>query len=254
LIRSILALIAPGPCRVCGDDLPAVALACVCPLCWSSLPLHVGRACARCDLPLADAARAAPLHECPGRGRSGLERVVAPFVYEDAAVTLHRLLKFDGADRLAAPLGRAMALAWRLRGPFDPEMCVPVPADRLRLPPRRLAAGRLARAVAARLGRPRDRRALWKTRTTRPQTGRDRGARSRALRGLFRADPARVRGRSVLVVDDVATTGATLREAARALAAAGARRTGALVLARTPSPGYRLELSAAAGRPEGRKG
>ncbi|MEN6528089.1 MAG: phosphoribosyltransferase family protein, partial [Candidatus Polarisedimenticolia bacterium] len=59
-------------------------------------------------------------------------------------------------------------------------------------------------------------------------------ARRAALDGAFRARAAHVAGRVPLLIDDVATTGATLRAAAAALRLAGARRVEALVLARTP--------------------
>jgi predicted amidophosphoribosyltransferase len=57
------------------------------------------------------------------------------------------------------------------------------------------------------------------------------------MRGVFEADARRVAGRSIVLVDDVMTTGATAFEAARTLAAAGASRVDLLVLARTPEAG-----------------
>lgn len=66
-----------------------------------------------------------------------------------------------------------------------------------------------------------------------PQQSLARDARRRNVRGAFRADPA-VAGRTVLVVDDVMTTGATLDEVARTLKRAGAVRVDNRVVARTP--------------------
>jgi predicted amidophosphoribosyltransferase len=74
---------------------------------------------------------------------------------------------------------------------------------------------------------------LARTRNTPSQTGFDRKERQRNVAGAFVVtDPSRVRGRSVLLVDDVLTTGATAGEAARVLRAADAGRVEVLVLAR----------------------
>jgi predicted amidophosphoribosyltransferase len=127
-----------------------------------------------------------------------------------------------------------MAAAWAARGDGRPDLVVPVPPDPLRWSVRRRAPRRLARAVARALALPVAPRALRKTHPTRPQTSAAGAARRAALAGAFSARTSQVRGRSLLLVDDVATTGSTLREAARALAEAGAERVAGLVLARRP--------------------
>jgi predicted amidophosphoribosyltransferase len=65
-----------------------------------------------------------------------------------------------------------------------------------------------------------------------PQSELDADARRRNVRGAFAADPMQVRDRACLLVDDVITTGATLREAAATLLAAGAREVRVLAAAR----------------------
>ena len=68
---------------------------------------------------------------------------------------------------------------------------------------------------------------------TTPQTSKDHDARRRNVRRAFAvAHPARVRGKRVLLIDDVMTTGATVDECARVLMAAGAARVDVLTLAR----------------------
>lgn len=207
--HDLLALVLSGPCLICAEDLPWRAVACVCPACWAAL---------------ATLAETNPAQDA-----------IAAFRYEGALVTLHRSLKFAGNTTLARPLARRLAAALLHAGALDgPMLVVPVPVDPLRLPPRRFAARRLARALAQELGAPCDPRALSKRRPTRPQTGQSGPERRRALHGAFCARRERVLERTVLVVDDVTTTGATLAEARRALVAGGASRVITAALARTP--------------------
>ena len=99
------------------------------------------------------------------------------------------------------------------------------------------------------------RRALYRRRATPPQAGLPRAARLANLRQAFRAaTPGAIAGRRLLLVDDVATTGATLEAAARALLDAGASRVEAVVAARTPetaSPELRGRDGSVLGRRQG---
>ena len=90
----------------------------------------------------------------------------------------------------------------------------------------------LARAAGKLLGM-QPVRTLRKRNFVRPQSRtRGPGERQRNIRGKFRVrDPALVRGKRVLLIDDVLTTGATLSEASRVLLAAGAKSVDAAVLA-----------------------
>jgi predicted amidophosphoribosyltransferase len=95
----------------------------------------------------------------------------------------------------------------------------------------------LARALARRNGVPLLDRALSRARPTPPQTGLSVAARTRNVAQSFLAASGALRGRRVLLLDDVATTGATLLEAARCLRqASGARRITLVALAGTPAP------------------
>jgi predicted amidophosphoribosyltransferase len=91
-------------------------------------------------------------------------------------------------------------------------------------------AALLAQAAAGNTGLPL-RPALHRIRTGRPQVELDRIARAANLRGAFVAEASSLRGLRVALVDDVATTGATLMDAAAAARAAGARAVCAYVVA-----------------------
>jgi len=166
------------------------------------------------------------LHALRGRCREiDGTQVVAAFRYAGPARVLVRQLKFHGAIAVASPLGSALAVALSELPP-GPIGVVPVPLHwRRRWHRGHNQSVALARVVVA--SRPGFRllAALRKSRATPPQVGLDGGHRRRNVRGTFavpRRFARRVRGARLLVVDDVATTAATLRSARECLLAAGA--------------------------------
>jgi ComF family protein len=147
---------------------------------------------------------------------------------------LHQL-KYSGERRLAAPLGAAMAARWRAVGAGG-DLLVPVPvhADRARQRGYDQAV-LLATEISACLAMP-WRSVLVRTRHTRPQFELGRRARRTNVSGAFALASAPhaaiIRGRWIVLVDDVATTGSTLVACAEALHAAGALAVSALTTAR----------------------
>jgi ComF family protein len=156
----------------------------------------------------------------------------APVSYEGPARALVRGLKFRGA----AAIAEAMAAQIAARVPprlLEESTLAPVPLHPSRQRRRGFnQAERLARALAERTGLGLA-ACLDRSGPSRPQTGRPRADRVTAMRGAVtatRRPPPRV-----VLVDDVATTGATLAACAGALRAAGADRVVALAYARTPA-------------------
>lgn len=143
-------------------------------------------------------------------------------------------LKHGGRRDLADPLGRALGTRLLERGVEPGTPVVPVPLAWLRRHERGhdQALG-LARGVAAQLGAPVV-RALRRRRWTAPQGSVTAPSRSANVAGAFvaRRAAALLRDREVLLVDDVATSGATLAECARVLRRAGARRVRPAFVAR----------------------
>lgn len=232
---ALVAFLWPGRCSLCDGELPVHARASVCPACWTRLPLSNEPRCPRCDLP--GWGGGAPCSDCEQWPAGGaLEGIVAPFVYHEAMRVLHRRLKFGGELDLCGPLGRRMALTWSARGPWLPDLLVPVPPDLLRYGPRRSVARLLSREVGRALGVPVLARGVRKQRHT-PSLSRLGGqARRQALDGAFRwGSREALRGQRVLLIDDIATTGSTLLALAQAASAAGAAQAAGLVLARTPA-------------------
>lgn len=116
---------------------------------------------------------------------------------------------------------------------IDP-IVVPIPSTSRALARRGFnPAAALARPLARRLHAPLDATALTFAKVPTSSRGLGRRARRDRMRGVFRA--RHVAGREVVLVDDVMTTGATVREAARACLAAGATSVDVVVLARVPN-------------------
>jgi len=153
--------------------------------------------------------------------------------YEGEAREALHLWKFRGVYTLTAPFAEKLVpLILALPNPFQTAPIVPVPPHPWRLfgkdyHPVSLLAAELAR----RTNRP-VHQVLAKRALHRPQSALDRSERQKNIRGTFTVSgpvpPA------VVLLDDVCTTGATLREALAVLRRAGARDTAAVTLARTP--------------------
>jgi ComF family protein len=143
------------------------------------------------------------------------------------------LFKFHGAVHLDRPL--AGFLAHRLedvRQNYRPELLIAVPLHRRRLQMRTYNHALLLARELGRLWRiPSPARMLRRIRPTAPQQGLPADLRRRNLKGAF-ALQHRLHGERVLLVDDVFTTGATVRECAATLLAGGAGQVGVAVLAR----------------------
>lgn len=240
LTARLLDIIFPPRCEVCevflgtggtGEGLGRS----FCPSCLKSF-ISIGEAiCPICGVPYASKCTDHYCETCLRRPPS-YDCTRALFYYEAAVSGAVHAYKFDRRSRLAVTLGRAMgdhAAGW-LCNSLE-YLAVPVP-----LHPRRLAgrgfnqSALLASNVAVRTGMELDLFSLRRTRDTPAQSRLGKRARRRNVRGAFTAvDPEKFRGRSILLIDDVATTGSTLDECAGVLKKAGADLVLCLVFART---------------------
>jgi len=220
-LAELLAIVAPPACVSCREPLER-ADALLCAGCLRGLPWLRGWRCARCGL---------PRHRhgaCPAVG-AAFVRSWAPLAYEGPARAVVQALKFRGALPLAHVMAAQMAAT------MPPELCgrtlVPVPPQAARRRARGFdPAGALAAALAERLDVPLA-AALTRRDRAKRQTRAGRGARRQPGRIVVEAcaEPPP----SVVLVDDVHTTGTTLDACARALRAAGAHDVNAVTYART---------------------
>jgi len=230
VLSSLVDIIFPPVCPLCEVALRKEEFCSACTQRFASLRI-TGTVCTVCGIPFASGA--GPEHTCARCIRSPMPftRARSAFVYDSAVLEALHAFKYDGRMALAAPLGRMAASAAPAGEP--PEIVVPVPLHRKRLAERGFNQSLLmARRVAEDLGARLDYSNLARTRETLSQVGLREKERRKNVKGAFALrDPSVFSGRTVLLVDDVLTTGATMEECAGVLEEAGAR-VSAVTLAR----------------------
>jgi ComF family protein len=238
--RHFANLLYPPRCAVCGDRFGLEAERRVCARCLSRTEKIAQPICSICGAPMQSATLiddrcASCLDRRPhfGSARSIARYRASAEGDRRSLPSLIRRHKY-GLDQ---SLQKALAEFLGDELPYssaDCDVVIPVPLHRRRLWWRGFnQAALLARTISLRLDKPLELQTLMRTKVTTPQTSQDHDARRRNVRRAFSvARAARIKGRRVLLVDDVMTTGATVDECARVLIAAGAARVDVLTLAR----------------------
>ena len=200
-----------------------------CPFCRGILKDRERLLCAQCDRDLPRTQK----EERSQRFRH-LDACLSPLYYEDQVRRSLLRFKFGGLSVYAPKYAELMVACLReADGAYDVITWAPLGRKRLRKRGYDQAQ-LLAEALSVRLGKPCE-RLLSKCADNPPQSGTGSPEKRRKnVSGVYRAcDPAQIRDRRILLVDDIVTTGATLNECARVLKAAGARSVMALTLARS---------------------
>lgn len=228
-LRFVADFALPPRCPGCGGVTGEDHLFCA--DCWCRLRFLAPPWCAACNRPFVyDRGAAARCARCladPPR-HAGIYAAVA---YGEIARTVALRLKYGGRTALAETVGRQMA---RLLPPGT-DLLIPVPLHRWRLWARGFnQAALIASAITRACGVPHDPLLLRRIRATPPLRAMGAKARARTVAGVFRVvDPqARLRGKSVVLVDDIYTSGATTDGCVRALLRAGAAQVAILCWAR----------------------
>lgn len=235
IVQGVVHLVYPPSCHLCGEPLPADGSD-FCQPCVTALLEDPHAACPRCAATVGAYSTLSDgcLH-CRDQ-TFHFEGVTRLGLYEGKLREAVLRLKSPAGEDLAYALGRLWAeqVQERLKA-LAPDYVVPVPLHWLRRFERGYnQAEALARMLASKLRVPCRPRWLWRTRHTLHQTRQSLTARRENVRGAFTAATRQeLRAKTVLLVDDVLTTGSTCSEAARALKKAGAARVFVAVLARS---------------------
>lgn len=232
LFRHLLDFALPPRCGGCGTIVDEVDSFCA--DCWRKLEFLGPGGCSRCGLPLkaTDAELCGACLARPPR----LDRIRSAVAYGDISRGIAMRLKYGRKVALARTMSRFMR---PLLGELpDGALFVPVPLHRWRLWRRGFNQSAIvARNLSRMTGLPVDMEALARVRSTPPLKGMTMRQRRRTVAGAFKAKPgAELRGRTVVLVDDVLTTGSTANACARALKRAGATRVELVSWARVVRP------------------
>lgn len=205
----------PGLCPTCSEDIH-----------WITPPF-----CPRCGRPFPAGTDS---HLCPAclQDRLFFDWGRAAVFYQGVVARAVQRFKYQGDIKLALPLGRF----WNhidLQD-LDFDTIVPVPLHTTRLRERGFNQAVLLGRQLGKIHRKRvSAKALSRIRNTRPQVDLDPSDRVRNVRGAFAArEPETIRGKKLLLVDDVFTTGATVNECAKVLKKTGAKEVFVLTLSR----------------------
>jgi ComF family protein len=229
--RAVVDGVLPPRCLACGlivDEPDAL-----CGPCWAAMTFFAPPWCAMCGLPFPHPmGENAVCADC-ARDRPSWDRARAVLRYDKHSRGLVLALKHGDHTHLARALG-----GWMRRAGAEvldgADLILPVPLHWTRLFARRYnQAGLLAQAIRAAGGPPVAPDWLVRRRRTPSQGRLGAAARTRNVRGAFVLRPGRsIRGKRVVIIDDVLTTGATVEECARVLRRSGAEFVGVLTLAR----------------------
>lgn len=233
-LQTAVGLIYPPACLSCGNLVDHAAG--LCGTCWRDTPFIGGTVCDSCGIPLpggmaeeiahCDACLAAPPPWVQGR---------SALLYRDVGRKMVLALKHGDRQEIAKPAGLWMARAIAAKLPPD-TLIAPIPLHWMRLVKRRHnQSALLAKALARETGQAWCPDLLQRVRRTPSLDGKTRVERYAILQEAITVHPKRadrMRGRPVLIVDDVMTSGATLTAATDACIAAGAGSVRVVTLAR----------------------
>ena len=231
LAGQVLDFALPPRCAGCSEIIDEVDGFCA--TCWLTLDWLGSGGCERCGVPL-EATEAALCGRCLA-APPPLDRMRAAVAYGPLSRVIALKLKYGRRIALAKTMARYMA---PLRGSADDAILVPIPLHRRRLWWRGFnQAGLIAKELGARWGLRVDQYLLRRTRPTPPLKGMNEAQRQRAVKGAFVAVEGRhIDGRTVILIDDVLTTGSTAAACAKALRKAGAGRVELISWARVVRP------------------
>lgn len=230
---AVLDLVYPPTCLDCSA--PIAADAALCPRCFAKLRPITAPYCPVLGLPfevsLGPEARSAEAIADP----PPFDRARSAVLYNEVARAVVSRLKYGDRPELAGFCARLMASAGTELWAEQPVL-VPVPLHRWRQFERRYnQSTEIARALARLTGLRVDTGLVSRTRKTRQQVGLSADARQRNVAGAFTAHPdalRRLKGRGVVLVDDVITTGSTVKAITRALKRAGVIKIDVISFAR----------------------
>ena len=228
-IRDIAAqAVFPQVCLICGAPVSGTAVLNLCPDCSTQVEMCGNNVCPRCGAPSWAPA------SCLCKNDIHFDTVRSPFVWNGPVRDIVLALKYARRWELAASMAGPLVSAWRAAGMSMPNVVVPVPIGAGRVLTRGYnQSALLGRSTASRLGVQFSESFLARDSSGISTKGHGRQFRIKTARNAFRATrPGSLKGMTVLLVDDVMTTGATASACSACLKNEGASRVDVLTFAR----------------------
>jgi len=217
-------------CAICNNKIKDKAINGVCAFCMDFLPLINSNFCKRCGKPKDDTGESCA--ECDGV-QYYFERAVSVFEYSTAVQRLIYRFKYRSETHLSRVLGNFMAQRLSEQKDWKYDAIVPVPLHKKRQSERGFNQALLLTSnISQTLDIPLIENILHRTKQTLVQAGLGRHERFSNLKNAFSVgDNSKIKGKSIVLVDDIYTTGSTVNECSRALIDAGAIKVYVLTLA-----------------------
>ncbi len=237
MFRWLLRFLFPPKCVFCGHFVENDHFS-VCKDCFLDIPYNHGYRCTRCDTPI-DAIYGDGLCKTCKSHKRGFDKVYAPLLYKDTVRKSIIGFKFHGKIARSRTFASFIVMHMREASAPHPDIITYVPMH----PKKEMRRGYnqaklLAEDISATICVPVV-STLKKCKDTSPQSSRSRRERFLALRGVFAFScETDIKGKCILLIDDILTTGATLDTCARILKKAGAKQVIAATCAVTPPVGY----------------
>jgi ComF family protein len=218
VINRFLRILFPEVCPLCKKPSTDHKTAPICPLCWQTIQPYRGNICQRCGRPLVSQVPST-CGECL-KYEPAFKFVRSFGLYEGILKKAINLLKYHGIKRLSRPLSEILL---EIKMP-QVEIVIPVPLHERRLRQREFnQSALLAKYVAKSLGTTLILDCLIKIRDTMPQVGLSAKDRKKNIKKAFEVkDEEIIKGKDIMLIDDVFTTGATVQECSKVLKKAGA--------------------------------
>ena len=240
--EGLISLLLAADCGVCQHPLEPSNITFVCIDCWSKIKWLKDPYCSKCSRPLSSTFKSIPTFLCPECRRQNVHfnRAFIPTLYEGVMKKVIHLLKYNKKTGIMRTLEKIIRSYLNCLNSSFPclDLVVPIPLHRKKLRERGFNQAELiAKVVAKHLQVRLTKGNLKRTKATISQTSLDRKERKRNLREAFTVkNRDEFQAKNVLLVDDVYTTGTTIKEAAKVLKQARVKDVYVFALARAPQP------------------
>jgi ComF family protein len=234
LNQHFLSFIFPIVCSSCGADLPPLSQTRICAKCRESLPKIQGLVCQKCGLPLPDGGEFCFVCRKNPKEYS-FDKMRSVYSYKDNIRKLILNFKYFDRTYLSKDFVPSMVEIFKSEPAFkNIDIIISVPLNIFR----RLKRGYnqaqiLAEGISQAIGKPQNSHILYRKKMTKAQFKLTKQERRENIKDSFYAkNSSIIKNKTILLIDDIATTGATASACAKTLKKAGAKKVFVLTLAR----------------------